>query len=285
MPRPKKCRRVCALPNAVSFVPDPQADDLPPIVMAVEEYEAIRLIDYLGCTQEEAAARMAVARTTVQAIYDRARWKMAAVLVERRRLEIRGGEYRLCPRASGHCSHSSAGGSCCGSSEENRQVISQMQERRNQTMKVAVTYENGLVFAHFGHTAQFKLYEIEDGKILSSTVVPTGGSGHGALAGFLAAQGVSALICGGIGGGARTALAQAGIALYPGVSGSADAAAQALAEGRLVYNPQAQCADHAEGHGHEDCGHHDHACGEGHQGCGGHHGSCGEDHQGCAGRG
>ena len=72
-------------------------------------------------------------------------------------------------------------------------------------MKVAVTYENGLVFAHFGHTAQFKLYEIEDGKILSSTVVPTGGSGHGALAGFLAAQGVSALICGGIGGGARTA--------------------------------------------------------------------------------
>ena len=101
MPRPKKCRRVCALPNAVSFVPDPQADDLPPIVMAVEEYEAIRLIDYLGCTQEEAAARMAVARTTVQAIYDRARWKMAAVLVERRRLEIRGGEYRLCPRASG----------------------------------------------------------------------------------------------------------------------------------------------------------------------------------------
>ena len=210
MPRPKKCRRVCALPNAVSFVPDPQADDLPPIVMAVEEYEAIRLIDYLGCTQEEAAARMAVARTTVQAIYDRARWENGCRAGGARRLEIRGGEYRLCPRASGHCPHSSAGGSCCGSSEENRQVISQMQERRNQTMKVAVTYENGLVFAHFGHTAQFKLYEIEDGKILSSTVVPTGGSGHGALAGFLAAQGVNALICGGIGGGARTALAQAG---------------------------------------------------------------------------
>lgn len=152
-------------------------------------------------------------------------------------------------------------------------------------MKIAVTYENGMIFAHFGHTAQFKLYEVEDGKIVSGVVVPTGGSGHGALAGFLAAQGVDALICGGIGGGARTALAQAGIALYPGVSGSADAAAQALAEGRLIYDPAAQCADHAHGHDHEGCGHHDHACGEDHQGCGGHHGSCGEDHQGCSGRG
>ena len=83
-------------------------------------------------------------------------------------------------------------------------------------MKIAVTYENGQVFQHFGHTEQFKLYEVEDGRVVSSQVVDTNGSGHGALAGFLREYGVDALICGGIGGGARNALAQAGIQLYPG---------------------------------------------------------------------
>ena len=100
-------------------------------------------------------------------------------------------------------------------------------------MKIAVTYENGQVFQHFGHTEQFKLYEVEDGRVVSSQVVDTNGSGHGALAGFLQQAGVSALICGGIGGGARTALAEAGIVLYPGVSGNADAAVEALLAGSL----------------------------------------------------
>ena len=71
-------------------------------------------------------------------------------------------------------------------------------------MKVAVTYENGNIFQHFGHTAQFKVYDIEDGKIVSSQVVGTNGSGHGALAGLLAQGGVDALICGGIGAGTQT---------------------------------------------------------------------------------
>ena len=84
-------------------------------------------------------------------------------------------------------------------------------------MKIAVTYENGQVFQHFGHTEQFKLYEVEDGRVVSSQVVDTNGSGHGALAGFLREYGVDALICGGIGGGAQAALAAAGIRLY-GVS-------------------------------------------------------------------
>ena len=74
-------------------------------------------------------------------------------------------------------------------------------------MKIAVTYENGNVFQHFGHTEQFKLYDVQDGKVVSSQVVDTNGSGHGALAGFLAAHQVEALICGGIGGGAQMALA------------------------------------------------------------------------------
>ena len=88
-------------------------------------------------------------------------------------------------------------------------------------MKIAVTYENGQVFQHFGHTEQFKLYEASDGKIVHTEVVDTNGSGHGALAGFLMQHGVDALICGGIGGGAQAALAEAGIKLYGGVSGDA----------------------------------------------------------------
>lgn len=115
-------------------------------------------------------------------------------------------------------------------------------------MKIAVTYENGQVFQHFGHTAAFKLYTIEDGKITGSQVVDTNGQGHGALGGFLRDRGVEALICGGIGGGARTALSRAGIALYPGVTGEADAAVEALLSGGLRYDPDTVCSHHGADH-------------------------------------
>lgn len=97
MPRPKKCRRICALPRCSSFGPLEGAAD-GRVEMAVEEYEAIRLIDLLGCTQEECAAQMGVARSTVQQVYDTARRRLAQALVEGRRLHISGGDYVLCPR-------------------------------------------------------------------------------------------------------------------------------------------------------------------------------------------
>ena len=128
-------------------------------------------------------------------------------------------------------------------------------------MKLAVTYENGAIFQHFGHTAAFKIYEITEGKVVDAQVVSTSGSGHGALATFLRALNVQALICGGIGGGARMALADAGVVVYGGVSGDADAAVEAFLSGGLNYDPQARCShhDHEEGH---SCGdHHDHHCG------------------------
>ena len=126
-------------------------------------------------------------------------------------------------------------------------------------MKIAVTYENGQIFQHFGHTEQFKLYEAENGKVVSSEVVDTNGSGHGALAGLLKALKVDALICGGIGGGAQTALAEAGIRLYGGVKGEADAAVEALLSGSLSFNANVRCSHHDHhGEGHT-CG--DHGCG------------------------
>ena len=148
-------------------------------------------------------------------------------------------------------------------------------------MRIAVTYDNGEIFQHFGHTQQFKVYDVENGKIVASEVVDTNGSGHGALAGVLTALNADVLICGGIGGGAQMALAAAGIQLFGGVSGNADAAAEALVAGKLAWNPDVRCNhhDHHHGEGH-DCGHHhdhdhDHQCGHhgcGHHGCGGHNG-------------
>lgn len=109
--------------------------------------------------------------------------------------------------------------------------------RKGTIMKIAVTYDNGKVFGHFGHTENFKLYDTEDGKIKAMVVVPTNGSGHGALAGFLKEHGVEVLICGGIGAGAQAALTEAGIKFYGGVSGDADDAVRALLSGKLQIRP------------------------------------------------
>jgi predicted Fe-Mo cluster-binding NifX family protein len=126
-------------------------------------------------------------------------------------------------------------------------------------MRIAVTYDNGEIFQHFGHTEQFKVYDIEEGKIISSEVVSTNGSGHGALAGVLGALNADVLICGGIGGGAQMALAQAGIRLFGGVSGDADKAVEAYLAGTLAYNPNVQCNHHGDHHHGGTCG--DHGCG------------------------
>lgn len=133
-------------------------------------------------------------------------------------------------------------------------------------MKIAVPYQNGQIFQHFGHTEQFKIYQAEDGKIRSSEIVDTNGSGHGALAGLLSALKVDTLICGGIGSGAQTALAEAGIRLFGGVQGNADAAAERLICGNLTYDPNVKCSHHDHEHGEG------HSCGQ--HGCGSHH--CGE---------
>lgn len=135
-------------------------------------------------------------------------------------------------------------------------------------VKIAVTYENGNVFQHFGHSQQFKIYDAEDGKILASQIINTMGSGHGALSGMLSALKVDTLICGGIGAGAKNALAQAGIKLYGGVVGNADQAVNDLLSGNLAFNANVQCSHHEHSEGH--------SCGEHKHGCSGNGGSCHE---------
>lgn len=258
MPRPRKCRKVCHFPQVLSFEPTGGGSG-EPVVLTVDEYESIRLIDREGLSQEECGAFMDVARTTVQQVYAAARKKLAVALVEGRPLRIEGGDYRLC-RGDGN-------GCACGCCFKQAYRQQYEKPKGENIMRIAIPYENGEIFQHFGHTEQFKVYDILDGKVAASHVVDTNGSGHGALAGVLSALNVDVLICGGIGGGAQAALAGAGIRLCGGVSGSADAAAEAFAEDRLAYNPHAQCNHSHEHHGEN------HACednGCGRHGCGSH---------------
>lgn len=241
MPRPNKPKHVKRLPVCREFAPVRGEKNPHQILLTVEEYETLRLMDYQGLNQEECARQMKVGRATVQAVYTEARKKLARFLVEASSLTIAGGNYVL--------------------DETEREGMAR--KGRNQ-MKIAVTYENGEVFQHFGHTEQFKIYDTEDGRILSSEVIGTNGSGHGALAGFLKEQGVQVLICGGIGGGARNALAEAGIRLFPGACGNADAQIEAYLAGNLDYDPDTTCSHHHEG---GSCGEHEHGHGEH---CGGH---------------
>lgn len=120
-------------------------------------------------------------------------------------------------------------------------------------MKIAVTYENGNVFQHFGHTEQFKIYNIEDKKIASSEIVGTDGNGHEALAFYIKEHGVTDLICGGIGGGAIEALAQAGVLVHAGVSGNSDDAVAKFLDGTLKFSSSANCNHH---HDEQNCSEH-----------------------------
>lgn len=158
-------------------------------------------------------------------------------------------------------------------------------------MKIAVTYDNGNIFQHFGKTEFFKVYEVEDGKVVSSEVIGSNGVGHGALAGLLADKAVDVLICGGIGGGAQAALEEAGVELCAGAEGDADRAVEAYLKGELVssgancdhhhHEEGHSCGDHEEDHG---CGSHEegHSCGAG--GCGSGCGGCGSARPALTGR-
>lgn len=241
MARPAKFRRVCRLPLCQEFYGGKGNDSA--ITLTVEEYETIRLIDYMGFSQEECGRQMGGSRATIQALYTEARKKLARFLVEGTSLKIEGGNYSLCEQKA--------------------------KGKGEKRMKIAVTYDNGQVFQHFGHTEQFKIYEVENGQIVSAEVVDTNGQGHGALGGFLAEQGVNVLICGGIGGGARNALAAAGIQLFGGACGDADAQVASFLAGSLNYDPDVMCSHHGEGHGEgQNCGGHGHHGGD--HGCGNH---------------
>lgn len=277
MPRPPRCRRICQAPQYESFSPEECPRESEAVTLTLDEYEVIRLVDLEKKTHEQCAAQMDISRTTVTEIYETARGKIARCIVLGQRLVIAGGNYRLCEGRE----HTRCGKCCCRKGSKQTPLTSldlsqelpaadrfnsslpksNLQNEGDIIMKIAVTYENGEIFQHFGHTKQFKIYEVENGVITKSEVMDSNGSGHGALAGLLSESGIEVLICGGIGGGAQMALAEADIKLYGGVSGNADEAVLALINGTLGYNPDVHCDHHDHEHGESG-----HTCGS--HGCG-----------------
>lgn len=251
MSRPTKVRRVCSYPENLAFSPATESNE-EPIILTMDEFEAVRLIDKECLSQEECSVQLGVGRTTVQKIYETARKKLAQALVLGLPLKIQGGDYSMCAGNQENCYRSE-----CGKARIQREYYI---EKGAKTMRIAVTYENGSVFQHFGHTEQFKIYDVTDGKTLNTQIVDTNGTGHGALAGVLAAMNTDVLICGGIGGGAQMALSEAGIKLYGGVSGNADEAVAAFIAGKLNFDPSVHCDHHEHDETHKcadhDCGKH-----------------------------
>ncbi len=246
MARPSRCRRVCVEPAHRGFTPCGNIN-AGETVLTVDEFEAVRLIDYVKKTHDDCAKFMDISRTTVTEIYERARFKIADSIVNGKSLRIEGGNYRLCDGSLYHCALRQ-----CGMCQKH---IAGKTKGEFQ-MKIAVTYENGEIFQHFGRTGYFKIYETENRKIISENIISANGSGHGALAGLLNGLDIDVLICGGIGAGAKNAIAQSGIKLYGGVSGSADEAVNSFLNGSLDYNADVHCDHHEHEHDGHDCGEH-----------------------------
>lgn len=281
MPRPCRCRRVCSEPLVDVFGPasEPDAGGVPPVVLLVEEYEALRIMDYEGRTHEQCAAQMRVSRTTVTEIYERARHKVTDALVNGRTLVIRGGNYEVC---EGACAHECAG-RCRWKYGELASALENL--LGDEIMRIAIPVKNENIYQHFGMASTFKVYDIEEKRVVNTFFIESAGTGHGAKIGPLVDNQVDCVICGGIGEGAVGQLSGAGIFLIAGVSGDADEAVEAALSHSLKSDLAAAAAKsrhqyrHQHGRGGEGCGCGGH--GEGGCGCGGH----GEGECGCGGHG
>ena len=245
MARPQKERKVCPGIQGYRFRGN---DDSRPMEIPVDELEALRLCDLEECSQEAAAREMNVSRGTLQRLLYSAHRKIAFALLYGRTIQTEG---RSEPKAV--CRRR-----CCRFCAETYRKIT---GTGGNTMKIAVTCENNEVFRHFGHTPEFAVFAVEEGKVVSKRILSCGKIGHGALAGLLKEGGVDLLICGGIGGGAQMALAEAGVQLIGGAAGNVDEVVAAFLKGELRVSPDFLCHHHDGDSGHK-CG--EHHCGNGH---------------------
>ena len=325
MPRPCRARRVCSEPCCRAFGPERPAKpsetggagkgEADVVNLLVEEFEVIRIVDFEKRTHEQCATQMGVSRTTVTEIYERARFKLADAIVNAKRLVIEGGSYEIC---GGACAKHCAGRCPWKYKALAESVEANFKVKGSVIMKIAIPVKNENIFQHFGMAPAFKVYTVENRTIVGTEMIEAAGQGHGAKVAPLVANHVDCVVCGGIGDGAASALAAAGIQLIAGINGNADEAAAACVAETLESCPEAAaavsrhahrhahgcgCGGHGhEGHGECGCGCHEHeekeACGcHGHEeGCGGHghDGECGchgegpchghgeeADHEGC----
>lgn len=245
MPRNPSRKIIRSDPPVRSFVPCGSnfAFGQSDVNLLLEEWEALRLVDYAGMEQTQAALSMGISRQSVQMLVSSARTKLARAVVEGLPLQIIGDQEQNTHKDLRH-------------------------EERVRKMKIAVTSQHTQVFPHFGRTPEFYLVTAEDGKITEEKIVAAPAEGHGALVGFLVSQGVDTLICGGIGGGAVNGLRSSGIKVYAGASGPVKEQVLSLLSGQLSQQDEANCDHHGE-HDHAD--EHDHWNGQGRSNGCGHH--------------
>ncbi|MEG1980617.1 MAG: NifB/NifX family molybdenum-iron cluster-binding protein, partial [Victivallaceae bacterium] len=227
MARPIKERIICPQMQEYCFLSGKIAD---PLLIPVDELEALRLCDLEEKSQGEAADLMRISRGTLQRLLYAAHRKIAFALLNGNPIITQGNEKEM----------------ECG--RQNCRFCSRKYKQRSiqgvTTMKFAVTCEDGMVFQHFGHTPEFAVFTVENNQIVNKDILSCGESGHGALAGLLQQDGIELLICGGIGGGAQMALAEAGIKLIGGASGLVDEVAANFMADKLQVNPDFHCNHH-----------------------------------------
>ena len=237
MPRKPQCRCIQHFPDYWRFAPELADGEMQKeaVLLTLDEYETVRLLDYEQMTQADTAEEMGIARTTVTAIYQRARQKIATALVEGRELRLFGGACRLASLPMPH-----------------------VNMKGEHIMRIAIPYNqnDGTVFQHYGKSEAFKLYDVDGKTITKSQVVTPEGGGHGAIATFLAHAKADVCLAGGMGAPAKMALGAAGIEVLCGVTGSADDAAKAYLAGTLKASDAATCSHHEGGcHGGHGEGH------------------------------
>lgn len=245
MSRPCKRRRVCMKPRFDEFSTSKSCSK-EIVNLTIDEFECLRLLDFEQITQEECAKKMNIARTTVTSIYQDARYKLMDALINGKKVIISGGNYELCNEQD-----------CKGYNCLTKDML--IKEREEDIyMRIAVTYDNGQVFQHFGKTQQFKIYDVEEKEIKESFILDSNGAGHSALADVLRRNKVDLLICGGIGSGAVNALTSCEVKVCAGTSGDTDALVQKYLQGELQINGESNCNHHHHEHEEE----HECHCGE-----------------------
>jgi len=227
MGRSKQSRQVSAMPLVAGFRPYGRCrKSRDCIELLYDEYESVRLLDYDGCQQAEAAEKMKVSRPTLTRIYMSARKKIAMAMVEGRQMVITGGNTDFV------------------SYQLNKTDIIMMNQ------KIAIPTNEGVLWPHFGKAPQVTIVTVEDGQVKETVVLDAPEHEHGAMPRFVASQGCSDVLCGGLGSGAVNMLNQLGIQVHAG--------APAIPVEELLSQYLGGTITYGDGSCHHD-------------GCGGHH--------------
>ena len=227
MPRPRKCRKVCCLPDNDGFVPVRGGEELTPIVLNVDEYEAIRLIDREGFSQEQCEEYMRIARTTVQQIYAAARKKLADALVEGLPLRIEGGDFQLCDGNEDYCG--------CGGCRRHRRGCVQQNIMEDRKMRIAIPLDENKqdVCIVLARAPYFLFWEDGKDTILENPAAQAHGGAGIQAAQFLVDNGVNVLITVRCGQNAADVFKAAGMKIYKSANKAAADDLTAFEDGKL----------------------------------------------------